>query len=161
MSAYMSMLFAIVPEREPEMNTVTESVEYVKAEDGIEFCDKRHNGHALQMESLPGIWLNTNSETGGIVKIEIALRGSRLVVHAFGAGVPGPSDWGETEADNIFSNNISSHTAAGFTAHYDFDFSQVCLEANWNQGLLVLASFTRFKDGSNRSNYFSRDFFRR
>ena len=80
---------------------------------------------------------------------------------AFGAGDPAPSEWGEIEADHIYASSISSHAASGFTAWYDFDFSQIHLQANWNQGLLVLASFTSFKDGSKRSNYFSRDFFHR
>jgi hypothetical protein len=138
-----------------------ESLQYSKAEDRVESSGRGQNWHALQLDSLPGIWRNTNSEARGIVKVEIAVRGPRLIVRAFGAGEPEPSDWGEVEAEHIFGNNISSHTAAGFTAQYDFDFSRVHLQANWNQGLLVLASFTSFKDGSRRSNYFSREFFHR
>jgi hypothetical protein len=66
---------------------------------------------------------------------------------------------GESEADHLYANNISSGVAAGFTAGYRFDFCETHLQANWNQGLFVLASFTSFKDGSKRSNYFSREFF--
>ena len=140
---------------------IMELLQYSKAEDRLEKPGEGQNGHALQMDSLPGVWRNTNSEARGIVKVEIAVKGSRLIVRAFGAGEPEPADWGEVEAEHIFGNNISSHVAAGFTAQYDFDSSQVHLQANWNQGLLVLASFTSFKDGSKRSNYFSREFFHR
>src|SRR5215470_10229344 len=132
-----------------------EALQYVKAEDRVERSGRAQNGHALQMDSLPGVWRNTNSGSRGIAKVEITVRGSKLIVRAFGAGKPDLSDWGEVEAEHIFGNSISSHVAAGFTAHYDFDFSQIHLQANWNQGLLVLASFTSFKDGSRRSNYFS------
>jgi hypothetical protein len=144
-----------------DIGEIMEALQYVKAEDRVERSGRAPNGHALQMDSLPGIWRNTNRETRGIAKVEITVRGSRLIVRAFGTDEPRPSDWGEVEAEHIFGNNISSHVAAGFTAHYDFEFSQVHLQANWNQGLLVLASFTSFKDGSRRSNYFSREFFHR
>ena len=108
---------------------------------------------------LWGCSLPTNSASRGIVKVVITAQGSKLMVRVFGACDPDPCDWGEMEADYVYANNISSHTAAGFTAWYRFDFSETHLQANWNQGLLVLGSFTSFKDGSKRSNYFSREFF--
>jgi hypothetical protein len=136
-----------------------ESVKYVKAEDRVEISDITQNGSTLRLDSLPGIWLNTDSGTRGIAKVVTAVNGSELTVRAFGAGDPALIDWGEVKADYIYANSLSSHVAAGFTASYHFDFAEIHLQANWNQGLLVLASFTSFKDGSNRSNYFSRDFF--
>ena len=117
--------------------------------------------HSLQLDGLPGIWVNTNTDSCGIVKVAISVKDSRLFVRTFGAGDPEPNDWGESEADHVYAGSTSSRTGAGFTAWYVFDFSQVHLQANWNQGLLVLASFTSFKDGSKRSNYFSREFFHR
>lgn len=137
------------------------SVKCVKAEDQVEISDITQNGHALRLDGLPGTWLNTDSGTRGIVKVVTAVNGSELTVRAFGAGDPDLIDWGEVEADYIYANSLSSRVAAGFTARYHFDFAEIHLQANWNQGLLVLASFTSFKDGSSRSNYFSRDFFHR
>lgn len=131
-----------------------ESFKYVKAEDRV-----TGNGHTIILERLPGIWLNTNNASRGIVKIIIAARGKGLAARAFGADDPVPRDWGEVEADNIYAGSISSNIAAGFSAWYRFEFSETHLQANWNQGLLVLASFTTFKDGSKRTNYFSREFF--
>ena len=136
-----------------------EALKSVKAEDRVELSDTAQNGNSLQMDALPGVWLNTNSASRGIVKVVITAQGSKLMVRVFGACDPDPCDWGEMEADYVYANNISSHTAAGFTAWYRFDFSETHLQANWNQGLLVLGSFTSFKDGSKRSNYFSREFF--
>jgi hypothetical protein len=136
-----------------------ESLQYVKPEDRVQPPATTGNGQALQLDRLLGIWLNTNSSSQGIVKIMIEARGPALIVRALGAGDPSPCDWGETQAEHIYANSISSNLAAGFTAWYHSDFSATHLQANWNQGLLVLASLTSFKDGSNRSNYFSREFF--
>ena len=136
-----------------------EAIKYVKAEDRVEIPVTAANGHGLQLDRLRGEWVNTNGASQGIVKVAIDIRGPKLVVRAYGACDPTPCDWGEAEADCIYSNSISSGLAAGFTAWYRFDFSETHLQANWNQGLLVLASFTTFKDGSKRSNYFSREFF--
>lgn len=138
-----------------------ESVQFVKTEDQIEMPSINQNGHGLRLDGLPGIWLNTDGGTRGIVKVVTAVNGSELTVRTFGAGDPALIDWGEVEADYVYALNLSSRVAAGFTARYRFDFAEIHLQANWNQGLLVLASFTSFKDGSERSNYFSRDFFHR
>jgi hypothetical protein len=138
-----------------------ESLKYTKSEDRMESSDVIHNQRALQLDNLPGNWRNTNSATRGIVEVAIAVKETRLMVRAFGAAPSGVIDWGEVEADHIYANSISSPVAAGFTARYHFDFVEVHLQANWNQGLLVLAGFTSFTDGSKRSNYFSREFFHR
>ena len=136
-----------------------ESLKYVKAEDRVELSALTGNGHALHLDRLPGVWLNTNNASRGIIKVIVEARGSRLMVRPFGAGDPGPCDWGEVEADHVYSNSVSSRVAAGFSARYRSGFSETHLQANWNQGLLVVATFTTFKDGSRRSNYFSREFF--
>ena len=138
---------------------IMEALKFAKAEDRVEHA--MPNGNPLQLDSLPGIWLNTNRASRGITKLVITIQGPKLGVRVFGAGDPAPYDWGEAEAEYVYANSISSHTAAGFTAQYCFDHSDIHLQANWNQELLVLASFTSFKDDSKRSNYFSREFFHR
>jgi hypothetical protein len=137
-----------------------EVLKFAKLEDRVEH-PATQNGSILQLDALPGIWLNTNYDSGGIIKVVISIQGTVLKVRVFGAADPSPCDWGEVDAEYIYANNISSQTAAGFTARYRFDHAEINLQANWNQGLLVLASFTSFKDGSGRSNYFSREFFHR
>jgi hypothetical protein len=144
-----------------EQGQIMETVKYVKAEDLVEASGIIQNEYAMRLDTLPGTWLNTDSGTRGIAKVVTAVNGSGLTVRVFGAGDPGPIDWGEVEADYIYANSLSSHVAAGFIASYHCDFAEIHLQANWNQGLLVLASFTSFKDGSSRSDYFSRDFFHR
>lgn len=139
---------------------IMEALKFAKFEDRVEH-PATQNGSRLQLDALPGIWLNTNCHSGGIVKVVITTQGTGLKLRVFGAAEPSPCDWGEVDAEYIYANNISSQTAAGFTAWYRFDHAEINLQANWNQGLLVLASFTSFKDGSGRSNYFSREFFHR
>jgi hypothetical protein len=50
---------------------------------------------------------------------------------------------------------------AGFLARYDFGFSELSLAANEAKDLLIIASFSTFRDGSARSSYFTREFFYR
>ena len=57
--------------------------------------------------------------------------------------------------------DVASRRPAGFLARYDFGFSELSLAANEAQGLLIIASFSTFRDGSGRSSYFTREFFYR
>jgi hypothetical protein len=130
---------------------------HVKVEDRVEpFTTQR----ALEMRRLVGTWVNTNHATRGIAKVILIASEGKLFIRVFGACDPTPCHWGEVEADNLYSDSISSQSASAFTAQYRFDFAETRLQANWNQGLLVVGSFSTFTDGSNRSNYFSREFFR-
>lgn len=136
-----------------------ESLQYVKAEDRAELPATRRECAALSPDRLFGVWMNTNGAGRGIAKIVVTPRGADLIVRVFGADDSGLCDWGEVRADCLYANSISSDVAGGFTARYESDFSQTDLQANWNQGLLVVAAFTTFTDGSRRSDYFSREFF--
>ena len=136
-----------------------EALKFAKLEDRVE-PQTMPRENSLQLDALPGTWLNT-SGNGSIGKVIITLQNSKLRVRVFGASGPGSRDWGEQEAEHIYANNIASQAAAGFTAWYHLDHADIHLQANWNQGLLVLASFTSFKNGSKLSNCFSREFFHR
>ncbi|HEV3317478.1 MAG TPA: hypothetical protein VG488_10930 [Candidatus Angelobacter sp.] len=131
---------------------------HVKAEDRVEPSTR---SRVLEMHRLVGTWINTNHASRGIAKVILIAADGRLFVHVFGACDPTPCHWGEVEADDLYSDSIGSQSASAFTAQYRFDFAETRLQANWNQGLLVVGSFSTFTDGSKRSNYFSREFFRR
>jgi hypothetical protein len=137
-----------------------EALRFAKLEDRVEPRATQKES-SLQLDSLPGTWLNTSSDSGGIIKVIITLQDSKLRLRVFGAASSVFRDWGEVEAEHLYANNISSQAVAGFTAWYHLDHADIHLQANWNQGLLVLASFTSFKKGSKRSNCFSREFFHR
>lgn len=108
-----------------------------------------------------GVWFNTNRASGGIVKVELTLRDDRLILHAYGAPTvlsSKPSDWGKVEAQS-FATQDGSFEDEGFTARYDFGFMESFLAANQKRGILVIASYNHFKDGSGRSDYYAREFY--
>lgn len=70
-----------------------------------------------------------------------------------------PQDWGEVEAQAIYGKSIQAQDGATFTAAYDFGFMETALGAIVNQGLLVVAFHSTFKDDSGRHDYFNREFF--
>ena len=107
-----------------------------------------------------GDWVSTNQSTRGIAKIKVRTQDNGLSVHAFGASEPGLSDWGTAPAE-VFTDGASSSRIRAFRALYDFGFLETHLQAKTEKGVLVIASFNRFKDQSGRANYFSREFFYR
>jgi len=115
---------------------------------------------AIDPAPLVGNWLNTDKESKGIVRIVAAVRDGAFTLRAFGAGSPEPFDWGEVRA-GVYADSAGSKAAAAFGAVYDHGFLRVNLQAKVNRGVLVLAVFNQFTDGSGRSGYFNREFFHR
>ena len=117
----------------------------------------------LDVEPFIGTWLKTNGKPGQwIERVEIAREGSdQIAVRLWGGDAPSPQDWGTAVASALFANAITSSTGAAFIARYDFDFLQSEMQGNVNLGLLVLAGFHQFRDGSGRSDLFTREFFRK
>lgn len=111
-------------------------------------------------EPLLGTWLNTNLATRGILRAVLARGGRQIMLRVQASGSPDNYDWGETSAD-IFAADSSSSEAMAFNAFYDFGFMESQLQGHVRQGVLIIAKFDRFKDGSGRSNYFSKEFFYR
>jgi hypothetical protein len=105
-----------------------------------------------------GSWTSTNRDTQGISRLVIREKEGRLFVRAFGACVPSVCDWGEAAAD-VFADDPRSTRAYGFSARFDLGFKETSMQAKIEKGVLVVANFNRFKDGSGRANFFSREFF--
>ena len=66
---------------------------------------------------------------------------------------------GYRRAESLYAGAIDEATAAAFIARYDLGSLDVEMQANLNLGLLVVACFHRFKDGSGRGDRFTREFF--
>ncbi len=113
----------------------------------------------IDLAPLAGTWINTNPASRGIVRVEVTPRDGGLAVRAWGAASPAPQDWGEVRAESLYADGIASGKGHGFIAAYDFGFLTSRLQANLSQGLLIVAAFNVFQDGSGRANYFSREFF--
>jgi hypothetical protein len=112
----------------------------------------------VDLGELTGLWKNTKRNTRVIRALTLTKVGDAFELNAFGAGAP--REWGKV---NVVphAGGVDAHDPAGFLAVYDFDFMRMLLAANMNKGLLIIASFNTFRDGSPRSNYFSREFFYR
>jgi hypothetical protein len=112
----------------------------------------------VDMSKLTGHWTNTNPETVGITHFDLTARDGRYTLRASGAGRAEP--WPEVEAFP-HGYNVSGGPAVAFRAEVSLDFTEITLAANENKGLIVVASFHRFKDGSPRASYLKREFFYR
>ncbi|MFY9608547.1 MAG: hypothetical protein WAU45_08020 [Blastocatellia bacterium] len=134
-----------------------QALKYVRAEDNLE----AGSGAPAEIDPTPllGEWVNTNTATRGIEKVVIHRDGDDVFIRVFGAWSPSPCDWGEARADVLYSTGVQSSDVMAFSAAYDFGFLETRLEANLSLGLLVIANLNTFRDGSGRSNYFSREFF--
>jgi hypothetical protein len=111
-----------------------------------------------ELSSLIGRWKNTNSATRGISEIVISEDGKGLRVQTFGACTSGPRDWGEGPA-TTYAYGVVGKIVAGFELTYDFGSQETLVTAIHNRGVLVIHAYHRFKDGSGRSNFISKEFF--
>lgn len=126
-----------------------------------QICDRvETNGSVSDIDrrAFPGTWINSNPDTNGIAKIVLVESNGDLSLQVSAIGPNGLIDWGIANAE-IFASGPSSRVGAGFTCVYDFGFAEARLQGMLMKGLLVLAQFHLFKDDSNRTDYFLREYF--
>jgi len=104
-------------------------------------------------------WMNTNENTRGIRRVSVADRHGSLWVRIEGAGGDSPRDWGEVPVDAVYAAAPESRVPMSFNATFDLGSMRSHVQANVNQGLLVMVAFNSFTDDSGRAAYFSREFF--
>ena len=113
----------------------------------------------LDLQALPGVWINSNPNTNGIARMVMTENDGELSLQVFAVGPEGSIDWGTTTNVKVFAGLPDSRVAAGFTCSYDFGFAETELQGMIMKGLLVLAQFHRFKDDSKRVDYFVREYY--
>jgi hypothetical protein len=133
-------------------------VEYVKLEDRVHV---QRAPVTLDIDPILGTWVNTNPSSRGIVRLHLSSTDGGLTIRPFAAGGAVPGDWGEIPADAVYGDRLEAGTAVAFTAGRDFGFMRSQLQANVSLGLLIVAAFHVFTDGSQRSNFYAREFYRR
>ena len=111
-----------------------------------------------EIGELLGTWKNVNPKTGQIARIEVISKDDEISLHCFGKMENGEMDWGISTC-KLFSSNVASPIIEGFSCMYDFDFMEIDLSGNMKYVVMVIQSYNTFKDGSDRNNYFSREFF--
>jgi hypothetical protein len=114
----------------------------------------------LTLPSLIGTWVNVNPATQDIVKVVLTSSGGGLGVHAYGACVPTPCDWGQVTGQ-AYSASVAGGTAIAFTANYQFGFKRTILTGHLNGEQLVVDDFNVFEDGSGRAAYFTEGTFKK
>ena len=112
----------------------------------------------MDTHALPGVWINSNPNTSGIARMVMSEAEGKLSLQVFAVGPDGLIDWGSTGV-KVFAGVPTSNTGAGFTCTFDFGFAETDLQGMIMKGLLVLAQFHRFKDNSNRADFFVREYF--
>jgi len=106
-----------------------------------------------------GCWENTDPEARGISKVVLSGTLGEICVSGFGIGDPDMIAWGSASDAMAYVAGPTGGEITGFTARFDLSFMEVELQANFAKGLLIIASFNRFKDSSGRNDYFAREFF--
>lgn len=118
---------------------------------------------SASLAQFAGDWNNVDPNTGGITKLSIAVSGASANVHAWGKCHPTDCDWGSVDAF-AFSPDVSSDPvsqAQALMATFVTSFSETTLFINAQGSQLSVQSYTRFTDGSGRSNYDSSDLFKK
>lgn len=105
-----------------------------------------------------GTWHNCLAETRHIARLEMLMQDGKLFMRVFGVCQPEPCDWGLAEM-TLFNTGVDSYHTEGYMAKYDFGYCETQLIGHEKQNVLVISSFTTFKDGSKRHNYFLREFY--
>jgi len=115
----------------------------------------------IEAEVMDGQWLKTNDKPQWIESLEIDTVDGETFVRILGGTPPSPADWGRVRCSSVYANapDTSSARAGGFIAHYDFDDFTVEVQANYNLGLLVVATFVAFKSRGELADRFTREFF--
>jgi len=130
-------------------------MEFAQLYDRVEF-----EGAAAPMDvsGLKGVWINSNPDTNGIARMEFSDVEGKLSVRVDAVGPDGLIDWGPAPV-KLLAASPGSRATAGFTCTYDFGFAETRLQAMIMKGLIVLAQFHKFKDDSNRMNFFVREYY--
>ncbi|OPY50313.1 MAG: hypothetical protein A4E49_02788 [Methanosaeta sp. PtaU1.Bin112] len=116
---------------------------------------------SASLAQFAGDWSNVDPNSGGITKLRIAISGASANVHAWGKCHPTDCDWGGVNAF-AFAPDVSSDPvsqAQALMATYVTSFSETTLFISPQGSRLSVQSYTRFTDGSGRSNYGSSDLF--
>lgn len=108
------------------------------------------------VSQFTGTWKNADPNTGGITKLTISGNANSLKMRAWGKCHPQDCDWGEVSA-YAYATGVSSNleqNAQAVSAIFTTGFSQTqVIVKPLGSNRLRADVYTRFTDGSGRSNY--------
>jgi hypothetical protein len=112
----------------------------------------------MELTALLGTWINSNPDTHSVALVKATEADGRLRLQISAVGPDGLIDWGAMDAE-VFAATSDSQAGAGFTCNYSFPHGETRLQGMIMKGLLVLAQFHFFNDGSDREDHFLREYF--
>lgn len=134
------------------MGQVTSAVAHTMRADA-----KAMVGAEVDTTPLLGTWINAKRNTENVAKAVLTKRDGDVFVRLYGTSADGLVDWGETEAAPYAFTG--TNLVAGFHARYALGSAVVNIAANVKQGILVIQTYSSFRDDSGRMSQFSREFF--
>ena len=117
------------------------------------------NAPPLEIAALLGDWVNTSSETKYFNRVALRNQDGALLFRGYGSSDDNPIDWGDVIAQPYAGG--TSTMAGGFVAQYEKNGIHTHLVSNQKLGILVIQSYTCYRDGSGRAPHFAREFFHR
>jgi hypothetical protein len=128
----------------------------------MRLCDAVSSGPARaapSVASLIGTWVNTNRDTRGIARMNIATQHGGLALRALGTHSDGLVDWGPSSPILTYAADPGGSVASAFTTSFELPGAHIDLEGNFNRGVLVLACYTRYPDTAHRAPVFLREYY--
>jgi hypothetical protein len=111
---------------------------------------------SANINQFAGKWKNIDPNTGGLTTLQIAVRGKRLRIHAWGKCYPSDCAWGYAAA-TVYAPGVTANpfeTAQVATTLYITSFKQTILIIRpMEGGQLSVETFTKFTDESARADY--------
>jgi len=118
-------------------------------------------GKPLDVSVLCGDWANTDrSGAGGMLGLTVTEDQGALWVRGVGMAKPVAYDWQRVRAGS-YAPNPTSGQAWSFLADYDFGFMRTVISAYCKLDILITTTYNIFSDGSERTDYWTREFFHR
>jgi hypothetical protein len=111
----------------------------------------------LDVEPLTGVWVGADRRSMSVDALDIIERDGACLVRAAGGDSSGPRDWGVVPA-SAYAAGVGDAAAIGLTAQYDFGFLETTLTGFIKSGIFILCTYNRWKDGSGRADYLTREF---
>lgn len=133
------------------------TLEYTKTDDLKTVADFTGK---VDLSPFVGTWTNTKLGSGQLPKVIMTESAGELFMQGFGARETELQDWGKVPC-TVFTDAVDSDLANAFMARYEFESMDVEISSNVKLGVLVVQTYTRFKDGSDRYNYYAREFYAR
>lgn len=113
------------------------------------------DGDRVDMSTYLGDWRNVYEHSRAIPRFTVTEGEGGYIMTLYG---PDGRALGTTVA-LPHAARPDTVPARGFWGTVDLGFKDLRVAVNDNQGILILACYSTFKDGSGRKNYFSREFY--